>query len=656
LPKPWSSDATVSSLLFFGALAYFQLTLFYSFDLSDEGYLLFNIDRVAGGQIPHRDFTAAYGPGVYALTAPVYRIFGDRVLPLRELMALVRATNVVLAYLIARHFVPQAFALLAAVFATVLWGWFVWNLNSPYAALFTVPLCALALLLLLQAESREDRRAYVWAGFACGLGVLFKWSLAAVSAYGMFFAICSRAMLREPSVPGPRSHRAVALVAFAMAGSAIVLPFWSQLTPFDYLLHLAPIHALLAVVGFRFARFGDARSALARATPLLVLYGVGFLVPIGLVAALYLAWGSLGDLVYNMFSRPMSYQNYYQPIDPLPLDSTLLAACIAAWIAAALALVRTARRWAIVYAVLGIALVPFAYSAIRHHGNVTDSLEHLNLHLPAITAFGAVAMIAFELKRRRAGSLDPSLKALIAAVFFQQMMTFQIYPRGGFNVTLMLGTLAPVVAYFAYRCYLAATAGDAARISRRGIAAFILVALLPALFLWNKVDAAIAAPHRLKDSAISNLHVPALWGIRPNPVYFPGRGLAAFTALVRYLERLEPTDAPLLVVNNEPMIYFASKRQPIFEDHFLAFFLAGWDLLPADDPARPTSESIIERLEENPDGIIVFRVLDQTTKNFERQFPRVYEHIFDNYRVTGAIGHYRVMKRARVEEGRIDVE
>ena len=159
-PQSWSFDAVASCSLFIGALAYFHLTLFYSFDLADEGYLLFNIDRVASGQVPHRDFVAAYGPGVYGLNAPIYRFFGDRVLALREFFALIRAADVVIAYLIARHFVPRAFALLAAIFATALWGWFVWNLNAAYAALFTVPLCAGSLLLLLMAESRGNRRIF----------------------------------------------------------------------------------------------------------------------------------------------------------------------------------------------------------------------------------------------------------------------------------------------------------------------------------------------------------------------------------------------------------------------------------------------------------------------------------------------------------------
>ena len=64
------------------------------------------------------------------------------------------------------------------------------------------------------------------------------------------------------------------------------------------------------------------------------------------------------------------------------------------------------------------------------------------------------------LARRPAIGGERALAALVAALFFQEMMSFQIFPRGGYNITLMLGTLAPIVAYLSYRWYSVA-AGDA---------------------------------------------------------------------------------------------------------------------------------------------------------------------------------------------------
>ena len=70
------------------------------------------------------------------------------------------------------------------------------------------------------------------------------------------------------------------------------------------------------------------------------------------------------------------------------------------------------------------------------------------------------------------------------------------------------------------------------------------------------------------------------------------------------------------------MIYFLSGREPLFEDHALILFLAGWGLLPENDRDAPPPSSLIERLEQTPEAIIVTRQDDKTTGNFVKFFPR----------------------------------
>jgi hypothetical protein len=263
LSKVGSVDASIALALFFAAFAYFHRTLHLTLELRDEGFLFFNIARVAHGEIPHRDFIEVYGPGAYALTAPVFHFFGDRVLPVREILAIFRASAVAFSYIIARHFTPRPFALLGALVAMAYWGRSIWMFTTPYAALFTIPLCMLSLVFLLRAETTGNRRTYVSSGFLCGVAMLFKWSLAAMSAYGMILAIFASGMLRDPSSPNPRTHRIAVIAAVALAGAAGVVPFLDILTPIDYLLHFAPIHALLALVVVRFSRTGDGSAWLA---------------------------------------------------------------------------------------------------------------------------------------------------------------------------------------------------------------------------------------------------------------------------------------------------------------------------------------------------------------------------------------------------------
>jgi hypothetical protein len=639
-----SPETAIALFLFVAAFAYFNRTLHLTLELRDEGFLLFNIARVAHGEIPHRDFIEVYGPGVYALTAPVFGIFGDRVLPVRELLAVFRAAAVAFAYLIARHFVPRPFALLGAFVATAYWGWSLWSLTTPYAALFTIPLCMLSLLLLLIGESRGSRAVYVWSGIVCGAAFLFKWSLAAVSAYGMVLAICAGAMLREPSAAGPRSHRIPVLIAWTLAGALIVLPFRNTLTPVDYLLHLAPIHALLALVALRFARFGDGRSAFTRAAPLAARYAAGVLVAPLLVAALYLAWGSLGDLIYNTVTRPLNYRNYYVPSRVPRLGSLSLLLCIGAFVTAALAFLRGSRRLAAAIIVLGALLAPFGYLSQKALGGVATSLEHLIIQLPAIVAFATLALVAMILARPRPFASEPALAALIAALFFQEMMTFQIFPRGDYNVTLMLGTLAPLIAYLTHRWCAFAAAGETPPKRLRRTVAFILVATVPVLFVVNKVGYAISAPPS-RDLAHTALHAPALAGIRPKPEAYERQDLASFDALIRRLEQAEPSDAPVFALNNEPMIYFASGRDPLFEDHLLILFLAGWNLLPAHDRDAPTAAALIERLERRPETIVVIRRGDTSTANLMRFYPRLARFIEANYQVEDQVGRYRILRR-----------
>jgi hypothetical protein len=636
----------IALVIFVAALTYFNLTLHLTLELRDEGFLLFNIARVAHGEVPHRDFIEVYGPGVYALTAPVFRIFGDRVLPIRELLAVFRAAAVAFSYLIARHFVPRPFALLGTFVAMAYWGWSLWSLTTPYAALFTIPLCMLSLLLLLIGESRGSRGAYVWSGIVCGAALLFKWSLAAVSAYGMVLAICAGAMLREPPAVGSRSHRVPVLIAWVLAGALIVVPFRSTLTVLDYVLHIAPIHTLLAIVALRFSRFGDGRLAFTRAAPLVARYSAGFLVAPVLVAVLYLSWGSLGDLLHNTVTRPLNYRNYYIPSRVPRLGSVSLLLCIGAFVTGALALLRGSRRLAVAFAVLGSLLAPFGYVSLKAYGDVSSSLEHLITRLPAIVAFAALAVVATLLTRPRPFESERALAALIAALFFQEMMTFQIFPRGTYNVTLMLGTLAPLIAYLTYRWYAIAVADEAPSNRLRRAVAFLLVATLPALFVGEKVRYAISAPSP-RDLANTALHPPSLEGIRPKPEVYERRNLAAFDALIRRLERAEPSDAPVFALNNEPMIYFASGRDPLFEDHLLILFLAGWNLLPENDRDAPSASALIERLERRTETILVVRQGDTSTANLMKFFPELFRYIGTNYRVEDRIGKYRILRRVQ---------
>ena len=642
-------DASIASAMFLAAFAYFHHTLHLTLELRDEGLLFLNIARAARGEIPHRDFIEVYGPGVYAVTAPVFHLFGDRILPVREVLAVFRASAVPLAYLIARHFTPRSFAVLGGLIAMAYWGRSIWMFTTPYAALFTIPLCMLSLVLLLRAQTTENRHTYIASGFVCGVAMLFKWSLAVMTAYGMILAISASGMLHDSPPPDRRRDRIPVIAVAALAAAVSLLPFLEILTPRDYLLHFAPFHVLLALVVVHFADKGDGSAWFAYSAPRAFRYFAGFSLPPLAVAALYYHWNALGNLLYDMVYRPLHYTNYYLGTPAPPLGSCLLIVCIVAWISALLAQIRRSTRLAIWLVALAIVTTPFAYSESRSTGGIQFSLALVMRQLPALTMFAALPFVALALARPQDLRPRRGVEALIAALFFQAMMTFQIYPRGGFNVILILGTLAPAIAYLTYRWYRFATPRDGVHHLLRRAVAFLLVTSLPAALVAGSirsVDPAGSSQNVVPSAAIDTaLHAPALAGIRPKREDYEREGFAAFDALIVHLEQAFPADAPIFVLPNQPMIYFASGRDHLFADDELILFLVGWGLLPDDDRDLPSPSDMIERFESEPDTIVVSRPGDESERRFRRRFPELSRYLWEHYAVETRIGGYCVLRR-----------
>jgi hypothetical protein len=240
-----------------------------------------------------------------------------------------------------------------------------------------------------------------------------------------------------------------------------------------------------------------------------------------------------------------------------------------------------------------------------------------------MTVFATLPFIALALARPPSFISGGSLRALIAAVLFQGMMIFQIFPRGGYNVIMILGTLAPVIAYLTYRWYLLATPGDASHHFLRHSVAFVLVASLPAIFVAGSIrsafppDTSKAAQSAESGTPVDTaLHAPALAGIRPKREDYEREDFAAFDALIIHLEETLPADAPIFVVHN-----------------------------PETDRDVPSPSAMIERLESEPNTIIVSRRKDRSVRRFHRRFPDLARYISEHYALETTISDYRVFRR-----------
>jgi hypothetical protein len=638
--RRWAEPA-IALLVFAGALAWFERSLHLTFDVRDEGYLYYDIARVARGERLVAEVRDAYGPLLLAVHVPVYRASGGEILAVRRQLAVLRAGAVVAVYAIARHLVGRPHALFAALLGAAWFGRVLWNLNTPYAALYTTVVSLGALALALRGLARGSSGWLFAAGLASGLGVLFKQSLGLAVAYGLALALLASGLLREP--PGAAARgRAAWLALLGLAGVAIAVPFASALGARDYLLHLLPLHLLLAVVAWRFARHGDPKGALRTAAPRLVAWGAGFLLPLAATAAWFARQGVLAELLDLMFVLPLRLQNYALPVAlPTPGRAALLAAGLAASTAGLLAL-RGARAPALGAAAAAGLLGFAARGELRSLQHLLFAADAWGGVLIALVTTAGAALLALRLLRAGAPPAGPRTLATLAVLLFQATLAFQIFPRGGLNTVIALGALAPGMALLVERAGAAARRGAARSRLRAGLA-FALAALVPAFLVSHLVVQVLSAPapDELEESA---LRLPAARGIRVPAPEFRRDHLRAVEWLVDHLRTASPAGAPLLLVANEPMLFVLSERPSLVPEHALELFLIGWDLWPSGPRDTELERTLLGRLAAEPRALLVERD-DVSSIRMRRRFPALDRVLESDYAVEYRVGPYRVLRR-----------
>ncbi len=636
-------------LVFVGALAWFGRSLHLTLDLRDEGYLFHEIERVARGEVPHRDFRSVYGPLVYAANAPVYRASGGEILAVRRQLAVLRAVAVAAAYAIARHLVGRPHALVAALLAAAYFGRVLWNLNTPYAALYTVPIALAALWLVLRGLACDQhgraRGPLAWlfaAGLASGMAVLFKQSLGLACAYGLWMALTASGLLSESS-GGRARGRGWVLALWALAAAAIAAPFAAEIGARDYAIHFLPLQALLLVIGVRFARRGDPVAALRTGLPRLAAFAAGLVLPLLATAALYASWGSLGNLAEYMFAVPMRLQNYALPVDlPPPRALAVLGAGLAACAAGLFAL-RRAWAPAIALALLAVPLAIAGRGALGSPEQLLIAADGFNGVLLAFTTTAGTALVAARLLPRGAPPAGSRTLALISVLLMQASMTFQIFPRGGFNTAIVLGTLSPSLALLIERAGAAARQPGTAQPRLRAGLAFTLAALIPAFLVSHIVAQVLRAPTAASLDA-SDLRLPAVRGVRVPPPEFQRDALRAVEWLVDHLKAQAPADAPLLLITNEPMLLVLSGRRSLAPDYMLELFLIGLDLWPPGPQDPGIERTLLERLAAAPGAMLVERD-DASSLQLRHRFPELDHTLSTQFSVEYRVGPYRVLRR-----------
>jgi hypothetical protein len=169
----------------------------------DEGHLALTASRLLAGDVLYRDIHTGIFPGIYAIAAGLFALFGEELLVTRIAQIFVNATSVVLLWRIGARIMPISWALLPPVlYVTLVW------ISFPVLTMFNYSALAgtLGLAALLAAIRFLDRGRGVDAiaiGLLVGCCLFTKQNyggLAAAAIAGAILLAKPRSALRDTPV------------------------------------------------------------------------------------------------------------------------------------------------------------------------------------------------------------------------------------------------------------------------------------------------------------------------------------------------------------------------------------------------------------------------------------------------------------------------
>ena len=207
-------------LMVIGVFAGYAWAGRYWIDVVDEGYFLDLSNRVLHGALPYRDFSTYYTPGVFYLFALVFKLLGTSILPVRVLMAGLRAASALLLFSLARRVAPWWLAWLPFGVVAAVDHWPIEP--EPHPSWPAMVATLLTMELVARHVGSRRLRWLALAGGATAVAVLFKQNVGAFCAIGLASYVVLRP--RERAGRWLQWMRVVFVVGVGLAVSALLLP------------------------------------------------------------------------------------------------------------------------------------------------------------------------------------------------------------------------------------------------------------------------------------------------------------------------------------------------------------------------------------------------------------------------------------------------
>jgi hypothetical protein len=184
--------------------------------MQDEGTVLYDAARMAGGEVMYRDWFEFMGPVFYGVYAALFRVTGPSVTAARALSVMTTAAAaMLLALLVARFAGRVAGAGAAAVYALAFVPFWPFAYPQWLAAAWT--LGALAVLTAARAGPRHE-----WAG-----GVLLGLACATIQSVGVPALVAAAGAAAAPGLAARDARAALLRPARVLAGAVVVLAIFA---------------------------------------------------------------------------------------------------------------------------------------------------------------------------------------------------------------------------------------------------------------------------------------------------------------------------------------------------------------------------------------------------------------------------------------------